>query len=414
MPRASRTEAFLAFADAHRRALLGSAYLILGDAALARARVDFILAKAYQSWRRLGDPRMHCFAALLGGSNPGPQPWNQSDRYELVDRHPAPPEPAEEIVSDLADLGEQERQLVVLEYYAGMSPAELAVLTSADPDRVEELRAAARSALTARNLGRSQDRHLEAELEAAVQHRFGPELSNASGRGAAAGQGAADDLSHGRSLVHRQRLRGLAAAVLVVVLALGASQALPSRGQPEAAGASPPVASASPSRPSCPVSDRGCRGQVTRDWRDRISKISRSYLDPDDSYFTGYSYSYDRSYDSDELWNGQGGALGLDLFKLERGATQVFIQVATAREFAPRCGQATAQDCVSMRFMDGNSFIMTETTHVSEGIEVQYRPEGTQVITLIARNVSNGTALDITRGQLLLLAQDPQLRLPPL
>ena len=65
-----------------------------------------------------------------------------------------------------------------------------------------------------------------------------------------------------------------------------------------------------------------------------------------------------------------------------------------------------------MRFMDGNRFTLTETSRVDEGMEVQFSPDGTQVITAIAYNPVRGEPLTIDRGQLIELVQDPRLRLP--
>jgi SAM-dependent MidA family methyltransferase len=65
-----------------------------------------------------------------------------------------------------------------------------------------------------------------------------------------------------------------------------------------------------------------------------------------------------------------------------------------------------------MRFMDGNSFLLTETTSVRQGMEVQYAPAGTEVITVIARNTQRGKVLEIDRGDLIKLVQDARLQLP--
>jgi hypothetical protein len=62
--------------------------------------------------------------------------------------------------------------------------------------------------------------------------------------------------------------------------------------------------------------------------------------------------------------------------------------------------------------LDGNSFFLTETTSVSQGMEVQYSPAGTEVISVIARNAQRGQALRIERGDLIKLVQDPRLHLP--
>jgi hypothetical protein len=50
--------------------------------------------------------------------------------------------------------------------------------------------------------------------------------------------------------------------------------------------------------------------------------------------------------------------------------------------------------------------------NVGQGMEVQHRPTGQQVITVIARNTTKGREFDIERGDLVRLVQDPRLRLP--
>ena len=43
---------------------------------------------------------------------------------------------------------------------------------------------------------------------------------------------------------------------------------------------------------------------------------------------------------------------------------------------------------------------------------VQHRPDGDQVVTVVARNTTKGEVLDVTRADLIELVQDPRLRLP--
>jgi hypothetical protein len=72
----------------------------------------------------------------------------------------------------------------------------------------------------------------------------------------------------------------------------------------------------------------------------------------------------------------------------------------------------TGQQCVSQRFLDGNRYQLTETTYATEGLEVQYSPNGTEVVTVVARDTTRGVSLTISRGQLIKLVQDSRLRLP--
>ena len=100
------------------------------------------------------------------------------------------------------------------------------------------------------------------------------------------------------------------------------------------------------------------------------------------------------------------------MFRLDKGATEVYVQVATSRKFAVRCGATTGQKCMFIRFMDGNSYLMTDSTLADGGIEVQHSPKGDEVITIIARNTQRGEILEISTGDLIKLVQDERLRLP--
>ena len=131
------------------------------------------------------------------------------------------------------------------------------------------------------------------------------------------------------------------------------------------------------------------------------------------SYFTGYSYSYTEKQDSG-FWDGGGGAVDLDLYRMRDGATEVYLQIATSREHAIRCGQLTGRSCETQRFMDGNRYTLTDPFDVAHGLEAQHRPMGTYVLTVVARNTSKAKReLPVTRGDLISLLSDPRLRLPP-
>ena len=143
-----------------------------------------------------------------------------------------------------------------------------------------------------------------------------------------------------------------------------------------------------------------------------MSEVVVSHLDPDKSYFTGYSFSYDPRYDSPAFWRRGEGALGLEVFRLNGGATEVYVQVASGYDAAVRCGATTGGRCEGQRFMNGNRFTLSATTQIERGIEVQHRPDGDQVITVVARNTTRGKVLEVTRADLIELVQDPRLRLP--
>jgi hypothetical protein len=141
-------------------------------------------------------------------------------------------------------------------------------------------------------------------------------------------------------------------------------------------------------------------------------QVALSHLDPTGTYFSGFGYSYDGRYDTPDFWTGYGGALAFEMFRLDKGATEVWLQVASSRSSAVRCGATTRQKCLFFRFMDGNSYLMTDSRLSDGGIEVQYSPHGDEVITVIARNTKRGQSLEIGTGDLIKLVQDERLRLP--
>jgi hypothetical protein len=141
-------------------------------------------------------------------------------------------------------------------------------------------------------------------------------------------------------------------------------------------------------------------------------EIARSHLDPTGAYFSGFGYFYDSRYDTPGFWSGEGGALAFKMFRLDVGATEVYLQVATSRKFAVRCGATTHQKCLAFHAMDGNSYLVTNSTLADGGIEIQYWPRGDEVITVIAHNTQRGQVLDVGTGDLIRLVQDPRLHLP--
>ena len=214
----------------------------------------------------------------------------------------------------------------------------------------------------------------------------------------------------------RRRPAGPATLVVLatVLLVAIAATVLPHPAQDGAAPRStPPSTAPSPSASgpsaSCDLADPGCRVVAAARWRERTAAILRERLDPTDSYFTGYSYSINPLYNAGPRLN----ALGLEVYRLQGGGTEVFVQMAKTRRDAVRCGRITGHRCTSQRFMDGNRFSMTVTTTVAEGIELQHIPTGTYVITLVARNTTGGRVLELSTGDLIAIAQDPRLRPPP-
>jgi hypothetical protein len=106
--------------------------------------------------------------------------------------------------------------------------------------------------------------------------------------------------------------------------------------------------------------------------------------------------------------------LALELYRLDDGATEVYLQIATAGRFADRCGARTGHRCQSIPSMNGNGYLVTETMYASDGIEVQFAADTDAVITVVARDVSDGRHLELSEPELVALVQDPRLRLPPI
>lgn len=221
--------------------------------------------------------------------------------------------------------------------------------------------------------------------------------------------------SRGGGRPPRGPLRNSAAIVVLIsaaVLVLLAAMVLPHDTRDASTPLpTPPPVTTSPTAlsASCDLSQEECRVITAERWRDRTAMILRERLDPEDRYFTGYSYSANPRYTTGERLN----ALGLQVYRLEGGGTEVYVQIAKTRADAVRCGAITHHRCVGQRFMDGNRFSMTTTPGVREGIEVQHSPAGTYVITLVARNITGGRPLELNNGDLIAVAQDPRLQPPP-
>ena len=396
----SREAAFSEFVRAERGLLLGAAHLMHGDRARAEEIVQAVLAELYRSPPT--DPRATALRSVLH-ARPGlvALPWQRGGRFELLDDAARPALPPG-IVADLAEIDESARRVLIVQRLAELDPARTAAVLGLDIAAVHALARQATSQLSAREPARRSDEHLTQELRRAAYATGGAEPSPAA------------DVEHGRYLVRRDRVRVVVVAVaLVLVAVLGGTQVIPLLRPPaQAAGTPLPVTTTARPAPACDTSRPVCQAQLVRDWREEMARVAGSYLDPEGSYFSGYTYSYDELYDSGGLWSGAGGVLGLDLFRLNRGATEIYLQIATSRQYAVPCGQRTKQTCMVMRFMDGNVFTFTDTDRAADGIEVQYSPYGDEVITVVARNTTGGTSLDMDRSDLMALVQDKRLHLP--
>ncbi|HEY5847510.1 MAG TPA: hypothetical protein VIT42_12050 [Microlunatus sp.] len=411
----SRDEPFAAFVNAYRARLLGTAALIHLEPERAGPLVHAVLAQVYAAWPRLDDPYAYAVRAVLSPAWAGVQlPGEAATRFELVDVDAARPRFGDGILSELAALSEDERRVLVLASYTHLPLVEIAAVLGRDvTDVISQLRAATdRLQSMPRLNGR---RRLAAELAAAAP------VSPPAGNSAASRQPVPDAPRAGRSLLRHRRLRALAvAAALAVLVGFAVRQAAPllspvaSSGPQLGPQVGPQVSVRPTERPPCDTTEPRCRADIVSGWRLEMARVISAHLDPDGDYFTGFSYSYTEGYQGSDFWDGGGGALGLDLYRMTGGATEVYLQIATTRSYAIRCGELTKRPCHTTRFMDGNRFTLTDPSTVAQGLEAQHRPEGTFVITVVARNTSRASReLPVTRADMVDLVADPRLRLPP-
>ena len=377
--------------------LRGTAFLLSGDPVRAERLVQLVLAQLYERWPHVQRPQIEALRALIRADRRDAHlPWESARRFELVDGDLVPPASAP-IIADLRRLSYDQRAAIILERYAELPTVQIAAVVEQPIDSVLSASRAAQAALVERNPGRSPDGAVATELAQAVPAELGR-----------AGN-SADDLDRGRRLRRRHQFRraliGLAAIVLAVITT---SQLVPGRRVP-AAEVPLPQPSASPTR--CDPNSLVCQGQVLIAWRSDMAEIAESHIDPTGRYFSAVGYAYDTRSDTPTIWTTQGGALAFQLFRPDGGATEVYVQIATSQRYAVQCGATTGHVCVSQRFMDGNRFHLTSTS-VRQGVEVQYSPNGDQVITAIARNTTRGQVLELSTADLIDLVQDPRLRLP--
>ena len=403
----TRDRDYATFVEDERALLQRCAYLLAGRRDAADELVQATLADLYARWRHVRDPRLVALR-LLYTTDLGALPaWSPRARFELVDSRPAH-EPVDPLVTALGHLSARQRMVVVLEWVARVPRVDMAAVLDSSVETVADVARDARAALVRQAPELADDTVLVTRLDAAV-----PTEMRAVRR--------YDDLTHGQELVRRRWLRraGVVAAALVL-LVLVATQLRPAARTP-ASGPAPTVpvvtptvtVTPSPTTP-CDRTLRTCQASLTRAWRATVFEVVATYLDPEGTYFNASSY-YARD-ETDDLWTTKQGALAMEVFKVGDGggATEVYVQIATSRAYAPRCGEATGNGCASIRFLDGNRFVLSDGLDTNDGLEGQYRPDGTQVITVVARNTAAGRPLDVSRAQLVRMLQDDRLRLPAL
>ena len=402
---AIREEEYAAVAERELPLIQATAYLLTGDPAETERIVQLVLAQLYGRWHGMPHPQVEAIRAVVRAARaPVHLPWDDRKRVELIDGPPAGPAAAR-IVGDLQMLTYDQRVAIVLDHYTGLSSGQIAQILHRPVDEMLLLSGQARAVLATGRPDRVSDEALAQELGEAIPDDL-PESHDST-----------DDLSHGRQLNQRRwLLRGSVAIVAVLLILVAAGALLPMRRPVQPVRSAPQAGSSVPrSLPSenCnPATTPACRSKILFKWRSEMAEVASTYVDPSGEYFSGFGYYYNNRYDMPTFWSGQGGALGFEMFRLDKGATEVYLQVATNRKFAVRCGATTGQQCLSFRSMNGNSYLMTDSTLRRQGIEVQYSPSGEEVITVIARNTQRGQILEISRGDLIKLVQDQRIQLP--
>jgi DNA-directed RNA polymerase specialized sigma24 family protein len=394
---AIRDEEYAAVVERERPLIQATAYLLTGDPVQAERVVQLVFAQLYDGWPSRG-PRMTMMRDLIRTARaPVHLPWEYRKRVELIDG-PVPIAVTEPIVADLQTLSYDQRVVIVAECYAGLSSSQIAEVLERPVAEVLELGQQASAALAARHPVPARDDTLGQELRDAIPYHMRESHDSAG------------DLAHGRQLTRRRWIqRGSAALVAGVLIIVGAVLLIPTR--PPVPQAAPPPISTQSSR-NCDPSNAICRSQILFKWRSEMAQVATSYLDPKGQYFSGFGYGYGSRYDTPSFWTGHGGALAFEMFRHNKGATEVYLQIATSDKFAVRCGATTHHRCLAFHFMDGNSYSLTDSTVADGGIEIRYWPTDDEVITVIARNTQRGKTLEISSGDLIKLVQDERLRLP--
>lgn len=394
----TRDRDYATFVEDERSLLQRCAYLLVGQREAADDLVEATLAEEYARWRRVQDPRLVAMR-LLHTTNLGELPDSSPRaRFELVDTR-RPHEAVDPLITILGTLSARQRMVVVLEWVVRLPTVEVAAVLDSSVATVADVARDARAALVRAAPELADDGVLATRLDAAVP----PDVRSVRRH---------DDLSRGQQLVRRRWLRRAGAvAAAVVLLVLVVAQLRPVAPAPTSAPLPALATSTVTVTPSpttaCDRSRASCQASLVRGWRSMVYEVVADHLDPEGSYFNASSY-YARD-ETEGLWSTKRGSLGMEMFRAGGGATQVTVQIATDRSYALRCGAATGNDCSSIRFMDGNRFILSD-----DGLEGQYRPDGRDVITIVAQDVGRGSQLTISRAQLLQLLQDDRLRLPPL
>lgn len=127
-------DTFDAYVAARQHALLRTAYLLTGDRHEAEDLVQTALTKTYLAWSRVRDPDAYVRRAMVNVHNSW---WRRASRRserptETVPEAVAPPGPdladRDEVWALVRSLPPRQRAVVVLRFYEGLTPGEVADL----------------------------------------------------------------------------------------------------------------------------------------------------------------------------------------------------------------------------------------------------------------------------------------------
>ena len=383
MSMGARDEPFAAFVTAYRARLLGTAVLIHLDPERAEALVDAVLAQRVRLVARLDDP--YAVRAPGASSIPrrGGRPPAGSRRREFRAggrRCSTDPVPAGDILAELAALSEDERRILVLASYT-----RLPLVDIASPARPRRSR---RDRPTARRHGPATG-HAAYTRTAAPHRRTArppPTLPET--------ETPADAPRAGR--IARSATAGSSslavAAALLVVAGLGIRQIVPLL---------TPVASSAPAGRHEPVTraaratrkDARCRAEIVSAWRSEMADVISSYLDPEWGLLHRLQLLLQRGRPGARASGAAAaGRSGSSCTGRRGGATEIYLQIATSRQYAIRCGQITKRECHTLRFMDGNRFTLTDPGTLTRDSRCNTARTRQYVITIVARNTSGPAA----------------------
>lgn len=145
-----------------------------------------------------------------------------------------------------------------------------------------------------------------------------------------------------------------------------------------------------------------CRARQSLDWAMRVRNATQKAFGPG-TVTDGFAMNLNESF-----WAGGEGSLEVQMASDDRQTT-IRVEVGTSPAAVTACGHRTTRRCSSQLFMDGNSYQLSASTWIADGLEVTYGAAIHRSEYVFARGPST---TGITRDQLITLAQDPALALP--